>query len=65
MLNYSHVRRHGTNLRRLIVGHLETNSLGDATKADLIGKHFEVLKYELEAVLRLEQWDEIDKLFQV
>jgi hypothetical protein len=49
----------------LIEAHLETDSLGDATKTDLIGKHFEAVKFELEAVLRLGQWDEIDNLFQV
>jgi hypothetical protein len=44
---------------------LQVEGIGDATKVDLISKHFEAVKYELEAVLRLEQWDAIESLFQV
>jgi hypothetical protein len=49
----------------LIGAHLEDVSLGETTRTDLTGKHFEVVKYEFEAVLRLEKWDDLDDLFQV
>ena len=29
----------------------------------MISKHFQVVKLELEAVLKLERWDELDELF--
>jgi hypothetical protein len=29
----------------------------------MIAKHYQVVKLELEAALKLEQWDEMDELF--
>jgi hypothetical protein len=39
------------------------DKLGSSAQADVITKHFQVVKLELEAALRLEQWDEMNDLF--
>lgn len=36
--------------------------LGEPTKADMISKHFQIVKLELETVLKLQKWDELDGL---
>ena len=52
-------------LREIIPIHIETGSLDDNTLNDLKSKHYEVVKYELEAAIRLQKWDDIDVLFRV
>ena len=52
-------------LREIIPIHIETGSLDDNTLNDLKSKHYEVVKYELEAAIRLHKWDDIDVLFRV
>lgn len=37
--------------------------LGGAAQADIVSKHFQIVKLELEAVLKLERWDDLDDLF--
>jgi hypothetical protein len=44
---------------------MESGSVEDDTLTDLKLKHFEVVKYELEASIRLQKWDDFDALFQV
>jgi hypothetical protein len=39
------------------------NGLGESAKADIISKHFQIVKLELEAALKLRRWDELDELF--
>ncbi|KAF2432077.1 SPO22-domain-containing protein [Tothia fuscella] len=63
MQHYLAVRFHSKSLRSLIETHLAIPSIGPATKKDLISKHFESVKYDLEAVLRLSRWDDMEPLF--
>jgi hypothetical protein len=37
--------------------------LGESAQSDIIAKHFQIVKLELEAAMKLEQWDEMDDLF--
>jgi hypothetical protein len=39
------------------------DKLGESAQTDIIAKHFQVVKLELEAAMKLEQWDEMDDLF--
>jgi hypothetical protein len=57
------VREHAQSGRRLIA-ELMASMLPDATRNDLVAKHFELVKYELEAVLHLKNWQSLDTLFQ-
>jgi F0F1-type ATP synthase alpha subunit len=38
-------------------------NLGGSAQTDVIAKHLQVIKLELEAVLKLEKWDAFDELF--
>ncbi|PVH94353.1 SPO22-domain-containing protein [Periconia macrospinosa] len=58
---YSQARRHGKACREIAATNI--NQLGESAQADAIAKHFQVVKLELEAVLKLERWDEMDDLF--
>lgn len=40
------------------------SKLGGSAQSDVISKHFQIVKLELEAVLKLEKWNEIDGLFE-
>ncbi|KAH9875283.1 hypothetical protein J1614_004774 [Plenodomus biglobosus] len=42
---------------------MRIDKLAGSAQADIISKHFQVVKLELEAVLKLEKWDELDDLF--
>ena len=39
------------------------HGLDESAKADIISKHLQIVKLELEAVLKLQKWDELDELF--
>ncbi|EUC48226.1 hypothetical protein COCMIDRAFT_87783 [Bipolaris oryzae ATCC 44560] len=58
---YLEVRKHSQNFRRAVPETM--NGLGESAKADIISKHFQVVKLELEAALKLRKWDELDELF--
>ena len=58
-------RRHAITLREIIPIYIESRSLEDGTLKDLKSRHYEVVKYELEAAIRLQKWDDIDVLFRV
>ncbi|XP_014560370.1 hypothetical protein COCVIDRAFT_89663 [Bipolaris victoriae FI3] len=58
---YLEVRKHSQNFRRAVSETM--NGLGQSAKADIISKHFQVVKLELEAALKLRKWDELDELF--
>ncbi|KAF2848838.1 SPO22-domain-containing protein [Plenodomus tracheiphilus IPT5] len=58
---YTEVRKHSQEFRRAAAEGIDT--LGGSAQADIISKHFQVVKLELEAVLKLEKWDELDELF--
>lgn len=55
------VRKHSQNFRRAVSEII--NRLSESAKADIISKHFQVVKLELEAALKLRKWDELDELF--
>jgi hypothetical protein len=40
------------------------DKLGGGSQDDIISKHLQVVKLELEAVLKLKKWDELDNLFE-
>jgi hypothetical protein len=55
------VRKHSQGFRRATAEGLD--KLGGAAQADIMSKHLQVVKLELEAVLKLQRWDELDELF--
>jgi hypothetical protein len=40
------------------------DKLGGGSQDDIISKHLQVVKLELEAVLKLKKWAELDDLFE-
>jgi hypothetical protein len=54
-------RKHSQEFRRAAAEGID--KLGGSAQADIISKHFQIVKLELEAVLKLEKWDELDELF--
>jgi hypothetical protein len=60
---YMAVSKHGQALRQLIAEEMNINSLSEAVKADLVAKHIQSIKFELEATLRLNRWDDLAELF--
>lgn len=59
------MRKHSQILRQLVPLQLETNVYGEGAAADLKSKHVEAVKYELEAIMRLQNWDDLDVMFEV
>ena len=53
--------KHSQNFRRVTSEII--HELGESAKADVISKHLQIVKLELEAVLKLKKWDELDELF--
>ncbi|KAL5459232.1 hypothetical protein PMIN06_002899 [Paraphaeosphaeria minitans] len=58
---YLQVTKHGREFR--VLGADLIDKLGGSSKADMIAKHLQVVKLELEASLKREQWDELESLF--
>ncbi|KAL6711348.1 sporulation-specific protein 22 [Coniothyrium glycines] len=58
---YLEVRKHSQEFRRAAAEGID--KLGGSAQADIISKYFQIVKLELEAVLKLEKWDELDDLF--
>jgi hypothetical protein len=52
-------------LRQLIPQQLTVDNFGRDAESDLKSKYFEAVKYELEAILRLRNWDDLDLVFEV
>ncbi|KAF2463463.1 SPO22-domain-containing protein [Lindgomyces ingoldianus] len=61
---YLQVRRHGQEFRRTAATELNSEKLGISSHDDIISKHFQIVKLELEAILKLEKWDDLDELFE-
>lgn len=55
------VRRHGKAFRDITA--MNMDQLGKSAQTDATAKHLQVIKLELEAALKLEQWDDMDELF--
>ncbi|KAF2712150.1 SPO22-domain-containing protein [Pleomassaria siparia CBS 279.74] len=62
--HYVQVRKHGQGFRHVAAEQLEAERLRGPAKSDIISKHFQIVKLELEAVLKLEQWDALNGLFE-
>ena len=60
---YSNAMKHGEKLRGLISDQMSVQALGDHLKADLVAKHIQSVKFELEASLRLQKWEALTDLF--
>lgn len=59
---YIEVRRHCQKFRRVIVE--GTAELSGATQDDILSKQLQIVKLELEAALKLQQWDDLEELFE-
>ncbi|KIW01266.1 uncharacterized protein PV09_07305 [Verruconis gallopava] len=62
--HYNDTLKHAAVLRRIICEHMEDDTLSDSIKTNLVAKHVQTIKYELEATLRLKKWDDLSKLFE-
>ncbi|KAJ9649388.1 sporulation-specific protein 22 [Coniosporium tulheliwenetii] len=62
--HYLSVRKHSQSFRASLPDllKLDTN-LAVSARDDLISKHLALLRFELEATLKLEAWDDMDALF--
>jgi hypothetical protein len=58
-------KRHSATLREVISQHMEDVNLDERTSKGFKFKYFEAVKYEIEASVRLQQWDNLDPLFEV
>ncbi|KAF2199170.1 SPO22-domain-containing protein [Delitschia confertaspora ATCC 74209] len=59
---YTAVRRHGQAFRRTTNEQIQAEKLGDSAKSDAISKYVSVVKLELEAAMKLHDWDGLDGL---
>ncbi|KAF2114687.1 meiosis protein SPO22/ZIP4 like-domain-containing protein [Lophiotrema nucula] len=60
---YLETRKHCEAFRRNAIEQLDGAKLGESAQKDITSKHFQVIKLELEATMRLEEWDRLDGLF--
>jgi hypothetical protein len=49
----------------LVEAQSSSNELTSAAKDDLLAKHTQTVRYELEAALKLSDWDSLEGLFLV
>jgi len=61
--SYLAVRKHGRAFRDALPEQLASSSLGVPAKEDLVGKGAAMLRFEVEAGLRLEAWEDVLMLF--
>lgn len=61
---YLAVRRCGTDFRSRFNMMLKCVTQSQTSRDDLSSKHFQVIKFELEAALKLRQWDAMDEIFE-
>ncbi|KAF2497692.1 SPO22-domain-containing protein [Lophium mytilinum] len=60
---YLSVRYHTNNFMKELSDYLEKADISDNVREDLISKHFQLIKFSLEASLKLSDWDSMDALF--
>ncbi|KAI4944815.1 hypothetical protein J4E91_008503 [Alternaria rosae] len=58
---YLQAHEHSQKFRRTVTESI--SKLGGTSQDDIMSKYFQIVKLELEAVLKLERWDELDDLF--
>lgn len=61
--HYLTARKHTNAFRTQLPGRLASEQLSIGAREDLTSKHFEIVKFELEACLKLESWDAMSTLF--
>lgn len=62
--HYLSVRKHAQSFRASLPDLLKPDTdLAASARDDLIAKHLALVKFELEAALKLEAWDDMDVLF--
>jgi hypothetical protein len=61
---YIEAYQRGKEFRKIAAEHLEPEKLSETRRADLIAKHFQVVRLEIEAVMQLQEWQEMDSLFE-
>ncbi|KAK4996267.1 sporulation-specific protein 22 [Elasticomyces elasticus] len=62
--HYLNCRKHISTFHQLLEEQFQADGLSDDAKQDLKAKNFELLKFDLEAVLRLERWEELDRVLE-
>ncbi|KAF2659423.1 SPO22-domain-containing protein [Lophiostoma macrostomum CBS 122681] len=61
---YLQVQKHCHEFRRTVTHEVSLKKLGESSQTDVMTKHLQIIKLELEAVLKLEKWDAFDELFE-
>ncbi|KAF2839609.1 SPO22-domain-containing protein [Patellaria atrata CBS 101060] len=61
--HYTDARKQIRAYRNALPSLLASDDLNDPARDDLISKHFELVKFELESTLKLSDWDAMDELF--
>lgn len=59
---YLEVRRYCQEFRRVVVEGVD--QLSGPAQDDMLSKQLQVVKLELEAALKLQQWDDLEELFE-
>ncbi|GAB7352848.1 hypothetical protein MBLNU459_g3456t2 [Dothideomycetes sp. NU459] len=62
---YLDVRRQAEAFYKLQNRDMNSESIGEETRSDVAAKQFEILKYDLEAVLKLEHWNDLDRVLEM
>ncbi|KAF1989013.1 SPO22-domain-containing protein [Aulographum hederae CBS 113979] len=62
--NYTAVREHARDFRAQVAKHVASTTLTTGAKADLKAKYMHMIKFELEAALKLSKWEDLDGLFR-
>jgi hypothetical protein len=61
--HYIAVRRHSENFRKTASEQIERGKIEGSAKSDIITKYVQVAKLEIEAALKLENWDALHELY--
>ena len=62
---YLDTRRQIEAFQKCVKDALESAAPGSNERADIILKDFELLKYDLEALLKLQHWNDLDRVLEV
>lgn len=63
--SYLAVRSCGVSFRSRLPVQLMEETVAEPAQEDLKDKHFQLIKFELEAALKLLRWEDMDELFEV
>ncbi|KAF2090252.1 SPO22-domain-containing protein [Saccharata proteae CBS 121410] len=62
--NYLHARKHTQAFRTILPEQFRSAELSSSARDDLTAKHAQMIKYELEAALKSQDWTAMDPLFE-